>query len=434
MKGVAGRKLAVASLVAVSVCAVTVTTVSVAPRRADCPCRQEEGEGRKRRSERRPEEQPSDRQESSSSATTGTARPTCSASPRRPRGAGSVQRKKCKAAKQEGYRQEAGAKRQVIARPQEGQEKAARAPPSGEDASARRRGESASRKRRGCRRGGTPPPREASSGSRGSISFPTIAERMAEILRDPVRLGYFLGIRQLVGEGNDQFVDDMYSTNDGRLLIVSQAELQGRGRARHRDREDRLALRRRRAALRPHGDLADGKHVAVSASTGNVVHIIDIADRAGGRSLPFRRSPHENTYSDGRQRIYHASIGPVYTPADRPVRLHVARGSASSRSWTRDQRDPERVDMGQKLAQAGYPDMSSAVRPMAITPDETLVYLQVSFFHGFVVYDVGTTRVSHICRSAGRDCRLQGAVPARLRAPRDRPQQAKSDGSAWPAR
>jgi hypothetical protein len=52
--------------------------------------------------------------------------------------------------------------------------------------------------------------------------------------------------------------------------------------------------------------------------------------------------------------------------------------------------------MGQKLAEAGYPNMSSAVRPMALSSDERSVYFQVSFFHGFVEYDFAQDRVTRV--------------------------------------
>src|SRR3954447_17481829 len=50
---------------------------------------------------------------------------------------------------------------------------------------------------------------------------PDYAERMAEIQSDPERLAYYLAIRQAIGEGHDQLVDDMFSTPDGTLLAVS---------------------------------------------------------------------------------------------------------------------------------------------------------------------------------------------------------------------
>ena len=52
--------------------------------------------------------------------------------------------------------------------------------------------------------------------------------------------------------------------------------------------------------------------------------------------------------------------------------------------------------MGQRLAEAGYPGMSAAVRPMAITPNERYVYFQLSFFFGIVQYDLKADRVVRV--------------------------------------
>ena len=38
---------------------------------------------------------------------------------------------------------------------------------------------------------------------------------MAEICSPPT-VGYFLAIREPVGEGHDQFIDDVFSSHDGR--------------------------------------------------------------------------------------------------------------------------------------------------------------------------------------------------------------------------
>jgi DNA-binding beta-propeller fold protein YncE len=223
--------------------------------------------------------------------------------------------------------------------------------------------------------------------------IPDLDARLLEIIADPVRLGYFLAIRLLVGEGNDQYVDDMYTSKDGRLLIASRPSLRDVVGINLRTGEIawRFVVDGQRSdhmAISP-----DGKHVAVSASTGNVVHILKVKTGEEVGRFPSGDSPHENTYSEDGSRIYHASIGLVYTPADQPV-LDTTKGERYFQVV--DARTNEilsRVDMGQKLEEAGYPDMSSAVRPMAITPNERRAFLQVSFFHGFVIYDLVREKV-----------------------------------------
>jgi DNA-binding beta-propeller fold protein YncE len=222
---------------------------------------------------------------------------------------------------------------------------------------------------------------------------PDKEERLAEIRMNPVAQGYFLGIRQLVGEGNDQFVDDMFSSHDGRYLYVSRpsfADVVGIDLATERIvwRVKVDGYRADHMAISP-----DGRHVLVSASTARKVHVIDVEKGEKVGEFASGDQPHENNYSADGSTIFHASIGAVYTPLDDP-RFDSTKGDR----WFQvvDARTNEvrrRIDMGQKLEDAGHPDMSAAVRPMALSPDERYVYFQVSFFHGFVEYDLAEDRV-----------------------------------------
>ena len=222
---------------------------------------------------------------------------------------------------------------------------------------------------------------------------PDRAQRVREIEADPMAKFYFDNIRTLVGEGHNQYVDDGFTSPDGRVVYFSRPSFADvvaidlkSGKIRWRTkvdgyRADHMAISK------------NGRRLLVSASTANVVDVI--ATRTGrivGR-IPSGDSPHENNFSRDGSKIFHASIGLVYTDTDDPSEDATKGERVFEVIDASTYRVLKRIDMGQKLAEAGHPNMSSAVRPMAITPDERYVYFQLSFLFGIVQYDLRSDKV-----------------------------------------
>ena len=183
----------------------------------------------------------------------------------------------------------------------------------------------------------------------------------------------------------------------------------------------------------------DGRRLLVSDSTERQVIEYSMVDerrpdgtriRLGQRLRTFESgdTPHENNYSDDGRRIFHASIGRVYTAPDQdlptPIPDDFVHDSVKADRWlevvrNRDFAITKRWDMGLELEEAGHPDMSSAVRPVALSPDERTMYLQVSFFHGIVEFALDEAR-----RRRQRGLRDRRPGRGRRARARDRPGHA----------
>jgi hypothetical protein len=284
---------------------------------------------------------------------------------------------------------------------------------------------------------------------RGVNLVPDKQQEVRDIQADPAALALFLAIRVGPGEGHDQYVDDMFTTLDGRYLAVSRPSF-----------ADVVWIDVRRATLGRPGAIVreqqmdgyrtdhmglsrDGRRLLVSDSTSRQVIEYSMVNetladgtvvRMGDRIREFEsgETPHESNYSRDGRRIYHASIGRVYTPGDGAEALDALLDPVSDvvkgDRWfqvvrNRDFKVLRRWDIGHELEEAGHPHMSSAVRPMAVTPNERFIYFQVSFLHGFVEFDTqapdlnGTTDYT-LGREQRADEPSAGAVTRVVRLPK----------------
>ncbi|MEU5595381.1 YncE family protein [Streptomyces sp. NPDC020298] len=226
--------------------------------------------------------------------------------------------------------------------------------------------------------------------------IPDKEARMAEINADPIKWIYFQAIRNSVGEGHDQFADDMYSTPDGRSVVVSRPSFADvvsidLATGKINWRFPVAGYRADHMAVSP-----DGTRVAVSASTANKVHVLDINTGKQLGSFATGDKPHENIFTKDGKYIWNMSIGDVNTSLDDP-----------SADWTKGDRhitvvdattykQVKVIDMRSRLDAFGLKDFSDAVRPAVFSPDESKFYFQVSFFNGFLEYDVASDKITRM--------------------------------------
>ncbi|MDX3693899.1 YncE family protein [Streptomyces europaeiscabiei] len=234
--------------------------------------------------------------------------------------------------------------------------------------------------------------------------IPDKAARIAEINADPIRWIAYMTIRNSVGEGHDQYVDDMYSTPDGSSMVVSRPSF-----------ADVVSINLTTGAINWRFPVSgyrsdhmavspDGKRVAVSASTSNTVHVLDIVTGKQLGSFKTGDKPHENIFTSDGKYVWNMAIGDVNTQTDAPW-LDWTKGDRKITVVdTSTFQQVKVIDMRERLNAIGLSDYSDAVRPAAFSPDETKLYFQVSFFNGFFEYDIATdkiTRTKTLPKSAG---------------------------------
>jgi YVTN family beta-propeller protein len=175
----------------------------------------------------------------------------------------------------------------------------------------------------------------------------------------------------------NRFIDDMFLSNDGRILYVSRANL-GDMAAFDLSKPGSDPIWRTTVGGRKadHATIShDGTTIIVSASVVRKAFVLDAATGAVLTSFRTGLLPHQNDYSYDGKHIYNGSLGRLSLPFAKNDRK-------GDRALTK-------VDAETFQVIKAYP-FDRGVRPTAITRDEKTAYIQLSYLNGLVKFDLTT--------------------------------------------
>ncbi len=204
---------------------------------------------------------------------------------------------------------------------------------------------------------------------------PDLQERLSSM--NPIERAAYEVVRQQ--EGGDRFADDLYLSPDGRRLYVSRGNLDdvaafdiGTRQMLWRFKLD--GVKADHAALSP-----DGTRLVVSATTAQKVQVLDTGTGQLVAEAPTGTYPHANDYSADGARVYNSSIGVTALP--------------KALNFLKGKRQLTVIDARTFRVLRTY-QLTYGIRPAVITPDETVMYAQLSYLNGFVEYDLVAGRIT----------------------------------------
>ncbi len=231
--------------------------------------------------------------------------------------------------------------------------------------------------------------------------IPDRKERLLEIHLNPIKLIAYTYIQATAGEGNDQLVDDMYSTPDDQSVVASRPSFADvvsinikTGKINWRTPVE--GFRADHMAVSP-----DGQRVAVSASSVNVVHVLDINTGKELGRFATGDKPHENIYFNSGNKILNSAIGNVETSMDAQWQDFTKGKRFITIADANTFKVLKKIDFRPALDKFGRKDLSNSVRPMVLIKDESKIYAQVSFFNGLIEYDLNQDKITRIGQLPG---------------------------------